>query len=108
VEEAAVYHVVEALGPILQRRGVFDREGGLHAPLGCLAPGPVDRILDEVDARDLASPSGQEQRRVAGAAAGVEDRGGDAAGHIDEGVLRAADVPGRLAGVGALKGGAVG
>ena len=43
-----------------------------------------------------------------GAAAGVEDRAGDLVGHVEERLLRPADVPGRLAGVDVLEGVAVG
>jgi hypothetical protein len=33
MEQAPVDHGVEALAPVLQRQGVFDQEGDLHAPL---------------------------------------------------------------------------
>src|SRR5262249_55019002 len=61
VEEAAVDHVIEPLAPVLERQGVPDQEGRLHASLGCLALGPTDRFLDEVDARDRAAPAGEVQ-----------------------------------------------
>ena len=108
VEQAAVDHVVEPLGPVLQRQGVHDQKRGRHAPLGCLPLRPLDRLVEEVDARDLAASAGEEEGVVAGAATGVEDGAGDPVGHVDERLLRPADVPGRLAGVERLEGAAVG
>src|SRR5262249_46279767 len=69
---------------------------------------PPDRLFEEVDTRDLALPSREEEGGVARAAAGVEDGTADAVGHVDERLLRLADVPGRLAGVQGLERAAVG
>src|SRR5579864_1163532 len=74
----------------------------------CLALRPLNRHFQKVDSGDLAPLPGKEQGRVPGAAGGVEDSAADLVGHVDEGLLRLADVPGRLAGVGTLKRAAVG
>jgi hypothetical protein len=80
VEQAAVDHVVELLCPALQRQGVHDQEAGRQTSLACLAPRPVDRLFEEVDARDLAAPAGEEQGVLTRAVAGVEDGAGDLVG----------------------------
>src|SRR5262249_12064166 len=108
MEQAAVDHVVEPLGPALERQGVLDQEGRLYASLRSLPLRPLDGHVEEVDSRDLAPSPGEEQGRVSRAATGVEDRAGDPVGHAEEGLLRFADVPGRLSGVHGLKGAAVG
>jgi hypothetical protein len=63
------------------------------SPPGRLPPSPCDRRFEEVDARDLAAPAGEEQGLLPGAAAHVEDGAGDPVGHAEERLLRPADVP---------------
>src|SRR5262249_14899031 len=92
----------------LQRQSVLDQEGRLHASLRSLPLRPLDGHIEKVDSHDLAPTPGEEQGRVSRAATGIEDRAGDPVGHADEGLLRLADVPGRLAGVLGFKGAAVG
>src|SRR6266545_1112918 len=108
VEQAAVDHAVEHFGEVFEGQGVHHEEGGRQPPLGRLAPGPGDRLFEEVDARDLVAPTGEEEGVVAGAAPGVEDGAGDPVGHVEERPLRPADVPRRLPGVGRFKGVPVG
>src|SRR5262249_52096884 len=108
MEEAAVDHVVEPLSPVLQLEGVFDQEGRLNASLRSLPHRPLDWHVEKVDSRDLAPSPGEEKGRVSGPATGIEDRAGDPVSHVHEGLLRLADVPGRLSGVHGLKGAAVG
>jgi hypothetical protein len=74
MEQAAVDHVVEPLGPVLERQGVFDQERDLHAPLGCLTLCPLDRHFQKVDAGDFALTPGEEKGRVPGAASGRPSR----------------------------------
>src|SRR5207248_848377 len=88
--------------------GVFHQERDLHASLLGLALRPLDGYIEEVDARHLAAPPGEEQGRVPGATACVENRASDAVGHVEKRLLRLADVPGGLAGVQGLKRGPVG
>jgi hypothetical protein len=107
VEQAAVDHVVKHFGEVLEGQSIHDQEGGRQAPLGRLAPRSGDRLFEEVDARDLVAPAGEEEGVLVGATARIEDEAGDLVGHVEERLLRPAGVPGRLPGVGALEGGPV-
>ena len=108
MEQTAVDDVVKLLVPVRERQGILDQEGDRHAPLGSLALRPLDRHFKEIDPGDLAAAAGEEESGLARAAAGVENGAGDPVGDLDECLLRLADVPGRLAGIGGLESGAVG
>jgi hypothetical protein len=54
------------------------------------------------EARKDAVPPGAVQGVLPGATAGVEHGAGDPVGHVEQNLLRAADVAARLAGVGGL------
>src|SRR5207244_2069421 len=96
------------LAALLQRERVLHPELDGDAALRRLGLGPSDRFVDEVNPGDAKSARGEEQRSVARAAPGVEQRTGDLIRGRDERRLRLADVPRRDAGVGGFKGGAIG
>jgi hypothetical protein len=92
---------------------VLDGEGGrdlfvaLFDPPGCLLIRQIDRLGQEVDARNLLAPASEEQGVLARAASGVENRASDSVGHLKNRSLRPADFPTRLPSVQVLEAAAV-
>ena len=103
VEQTAVDYGGESLVPILQRHRIFHLEFYGQATLGRLAASHADGFGNEIDARNLVSAGRQEQRVLASAAAGIENRADDQIDRFGDGPLRLADVPGRLAGIGGFE-----
>src|SRR5215469_11478197 len=77
VEQPAVNYSSESLIPKLQRHRVFHLEFHGQATLGRLVASHADRLVDEIDTGDLMSARRQEERVLARAAAGIENRAGD-------------------------------
>src|ERR1051325_3479134 len=97
MKEAAVDHVVESLAGVLEAHGILDQKSDCQSSLRCFSFGPIARLFKEVNAGHFVATTGEVQSIIAGAAAGVEDRASDLISHLDEGLLRFADVPGGLA-----------
>ncbi len=61
MEQAAVDHRVKNFGKVFQGQGVYDQEGRRQAPLGSFLLRTADRFGQEVEARDLVAPLGEEE-----------------------------------------------
>src|SRR5260370_1966421 len=107
VEQTAVDYGSESLVPIPKRHRVFHLEFDGQATLGRLAASHADGFVDEIDAGDLVSAGRQEERVLARAAAGIENRADDQIDRFGDGPLRPADVPGRLAAIGGFESAAI-
>jgi len=64
---------------------------------------PADRFFQEVDARNFVASAGEKKSVVTRSAASIEDRTNDLIGHVNERLLRFANVPRGLAGIDILK-----
>jgi len=99
VKQTAVDHAGEALVPVAQRHGVLDQKLHGQATLAGLGATSADRFFHKVDAGDLVAQRGEEQRRVARPAPGIEHRTGNLIGDRYKRRLRPADFPRRVASV---------
>jgi hypothetical protein len=92
MEQAAVDHVVEALAPVFEGQGIFDQESDQQPR--SVAFRLALRIASSLKSMRVTSHSRPAKNNLIG--------------YVDEGFLRLADVPGRLACIGPLEGAAVG